>query len=390
MSAPTGTPPRGATELTGGRLADLARTSLHDRAGSGRTVRHDVVDASVQVRPREQADLRAYLPRVWGDRRLPSGERYYYPNVLGDYLREAYDGDGPPGSDPELLERHLFVDSPVTMAVLNPLTLGLLPDIDLLTAICSATNEWLASTWLDRPGADQRYRGSIRVAPGDAEAAVREIERWADDPRFVQVSVPLQSLQPYGKRSFWPIWRAAAERGLPVMIRADAETGVEFAPSASGYFRTFLGFASYQPLTLVNHLASLMVEGVFDDLPEFRVVFGDGGWDFAATMMWRMDKDYRPMRPDMPWMSRLPSEYLLDNVRFVSRLNEGPTDDALVDEWAVMSDAERVLLYGSGYPAWDFLPVDGLLPSADEHLRRRVLLENAHDLYRGLPTGGDR
>lgn len=390
MSTPAGAVRRGGTELAGGRLGDLARTSLLDHAGPERSLPHDVVDVSVQVRPRDQADLRAHLPRVWRDRRLPAGERYYYPNLLGDYVREAYEGDGPPGSDPELVGRHLFEGSPVTLAVLNPLTLGLLPDVDLLTAVCAATNEWLAGTWLDRPDAPQRYRGSIRVAPGDPDAAVREIQRWGDDARFVQVSVPLQSLVPYGKRSYWPVWRAAAERGLPVMIRADAETGVELAPSASGYLRTFLGFAAYQPLTLVNHLASFMVEGVFDDLPDLRVVFGDGGWDFAATMMWRMDKDYRPMRPDMPWMSRLPSEYLLDNVRFVSRLHEGPTDESVTDEWAVMSDARRVLLYGSSYPAWDFLPASGLLPTAGDELRRRVLLDNARDLYRGLPTGGDR
>lgn len=387
MTTGSSAPRTGATELVGGSLADLARTSLGDHAGPERLVQHDVIDASVQVRPHHLADLRARLPQVWRDRRLPAGERYYYPNLLGDYPRETYDGDGPPGSDPELLEKHLFDDSPVTLAVLNPLTLGLLPDIDLLSAICSATNQWLADTWLDRPGAERRYRGSIRVAPGDPEAAVREIERWADDPRFVQASVPLQSLQPYGRRNFRPIWRAAATHGLPVMIRADAETGVELAPSVSGYFRSFLAFSAYQPLTLINHLASFMVEGVFDELPGLKIIFGDGGYDFAATMMWRMDKDYRPMRPDMPWMSRLPSEYLLDNVRFVSRLMEGPTDETLAPQWAVMSDAERVLLYGSSYPAWDFLPVSGFFPGMGDDFRRRVLHDNAASVYRGLDQG---
>lgn len=390
MSAGTDNPARGGTELVGGSLAQLAKTSLKDNVTVGRLTNHEVVDASVQVRPRRQEDLRAHLPRVWRDRRLPAGDRYYYPNVLGDYVREAYDGDGPPGSDPALLERHLFEESGVTLAILNPLTLGLLPDIDLLSAICSATNDWLASTWLDLPNADQRYRGSIRVAPGDPEAAVREIERWANDPRFVQVSVPLQSLQPYGKRSFWPVWRAAAAHGLPIMVRADAETGVEFAPSPAGYFRTFLGFSAYQPMTLVNHLASLMVEGTFDAIPELKVVFGDGGYDLAATMMWRMDKDYRPMRPDMPWMSRMPSEYFLDNVRFVARLMEGPTDPSLVEEWTVMSDAADVLLYGSSYPGWDFLPPSGFFPGMDDDFRRQVMNQNARGLYRGLTEGSLR
>lgn len=380
----------GGTELVGGSLADLARSSLSDHSGPDHVMSVDAVDASVQVRPESQAALREFLPRVWRDRRLPFGERYYYPNPKGDYLREAYATGLPPGADPQLLQDHLFGASGVSLAVLNPLTLGLLPDGDLLAAICSATNEWLANTWLDRPEAASRYRGSIRVAPGEPETAVREIKRWADDPRFVQVSVPLQSLQPYGKRAFLPVWRTAAEYGLPIMIRADAETGVEFAPSPAGYFRSFMGFSAYQPLTFVNHLASFMVEGVFDDLPDLKVIFGDGGYDFATTMMWRMDKDYRPMRQDMPWMSKLPSEYLLTNIKFISRLMEGPTDDSIVGEWANMSDAGQVLVYGSSYPSWDYLPASGFFPTLGEDFRRRVMSENARELYRGLSDGAER
>jgi len=179
--------------------ATLATRSWHDRPDLCAPPPAGTIDACVHPRPRP-GELHAYLPRAWQGRRLPAGERYYYPNPVGDYLQESY-AAGLPGSDPALTASHVFTNG-VDQAVLLPLTLGLLPDIDLLSAICAATNEWLAATWLT----DARWKGTVRVAPSDPGAAVAEIERWAADPRFVQVGVPTQSMQLYGNRVFLPIW----------------------------------------------------------------------------------------------------------------------------------------------------------------------------------------
>lgn len=372
----------GGTELTGADPSRLATVSLATASVGGRPPSCGVIDAAVHVRPRSQGELRVYLPRIWQSRRLPSGDGYYYPNPLGAHLQETYGDAGPPGSDPDLLHRHLIADGNAEQVVLHPLTLGLLPDIDLVTAICSATNEWLAETWLGRYNTDGRYQGTIRVAPGDAAAAVAEIEKWAGHPHFVQIGVPTQSLQPYGKRAFWPVWEAAAAHGLPVAVHADVETGVEFAPTPAGYLHSFFGFSCLQPFTFVNHLASMMVEGVLDHLPSLRLVFADGGFDLLGPMMWRLDKDYRPMRVDMPWMKRLPSDYLAEQVRFVTDRMDGPIDADVASEWRSMVDADSLLVYGSNYPNWDFLHPGQVYPEADTAARERILRGNARELYR--------
>lgn len=373
---------RGGTELTGGDPSRLATASLATASQGGRPTPCGVVDASVHVRPRSQDEFREYLPRIWKGRRLPSGDGYYYPNPAGSHLKETYGAAGPPGSDPDLLHRHLVEGTGTEQVILHPLTLGLLPDIDLLSAICSATNEWLAQTWLTRYNAEGRFKGTIRVAPGDADAAVAEIEKWAGHPHFVQVGVPTQSLQPYGKRGFWPVWEAAAAHGLPVAVHADAETGVEFAPTPAGYLHSFLGFASFQPCTFVNHLVSMMVEGVLDHLPSLRLVFADGGFDLLGPMTWRLDKDYRPMRADMPWMKRLPSDYLAEHVRFVAHRMDGPADDDVAAEWLPMVGADSLLVYGSNYPNWDFLHPRLVYPEVEPAARERILRGNARELYR--------
>jgi predicted TIM-barrel fold metal-dependent hydrolase len=363
IDRPTGTI---SVDFQGLNQAELAVISFRNAKGGQPPSGQTIIDASVHPRPRP-GELQEYLPKIWKGRRLPLGERYYYPNPLGDYVKEAYGSGGPPGSDPDLVSRHLFDEAGISQAILLPLTLGLLPDIDLQAAVCSASNAWLAETWLGQYNAKGRYKGTIRVTPTHPDAAVAEIEKWADHPGFVQVGVPLQSMQLYGNRVFLPIWEAAARHNLPIVIHADAETGVEFAPTTAGYLRHYLGFVAYQPITFINHLTSFMANGVLDHLPSLRVVFADGGYDMCAPFIWRLDKDYRPMRGDMPWMKKLPSSYIKNQVRFVAHSLEGPEDPGILQEWLNISEAEHVLIFGSNYPYWNVLHPGAAFTGSIQH-----------------------
>ena len=118
-------------------------------------------------------------------------------------------GDGYPGSDPDTVARHLFTDGGVDYAILNPLTRGNIADYLLNSRICAAVNDWLLDRWLE-PDSTGRFLGTIRVNPEDVKGAVAEIERLAGHPKMVQVGIPLQSREPYGKPMFEPIWEAAA------------------------------------------------------------------------------------------------------------------------------------------------------------------------------------
>jgi predicted TIM-barrel fold metal-dependent hydrolase len=371
--------PEGAAsvDVQGLSPRDLAQISW---GGRGRAD-GPVIDCSVHPRP-TQGELRRFMPPLWRDRRLPMGERYYYPNPVGDYLKDSYPDSGPPGSDAALVSRHLFDEAGVEAAILLPLTLGLLPDPDLQAAICSATNAWLAETWLGPFNAHGRFRASIRVAPANPAAAVAEIEKWAGHPMVAQVAVPMQSMQLYGDPRFMPIWRAAAEAKLPVALHTEAESGVELAPTTLGYFRQFVAYAAYQPTTFINHLTNMMAGGVLDALPDLRLVFADGAWDIATPFLWRLDKDYRPMRPDMPWMTRLPSDYIAHHVRFVAHALEGPEDPALLEEWLGICDGGRTVIFGSNYPHWNIHHPAEAFAGIDAALRRRVMAETAAGLYR--------
>ena len=117
----------------------------------------------------------------------------------------------------------------------------------------SAANAWVAERWLD---ADPRYAGSLRVCVTDVPSALTEIERWAGDPRFVQLVVPLRAFQPYGDEGYFPIWQAAVEHDLPVAIFDDDATVVEHHETPVGALRYFSEKHALRPFAGIVHLAS--------------------------------------------------------------------------------------------------------------------------------------
>jgi predicted TIM-barrel fold metal-dependent hydrolase len=340
-----------------------------------------IVDACIHPLPRSDDELRRHMPEAWRRRLWPGPDRVVYQNPRDDYLEGSRPSEGPPGSDPGLVQEWLE-EHDVDCGVLLPLTRGLQHDPGLGSMICRATNDWLAETWLDGAGGDGRLRGSIRVNPEDPRHAVEEIERWAAHPGMVQVAIPLQASNYYGKHQYQDIWAAAAQHGLPVALQADWAPGMEYAPSPIGYFRDFAEFSSFYSCNFFYHLCSLMVEGVFDRLESLKVVFGDGGSDVLGSLIWRADAQWRSTRDEHPWMSSLPSSYLDAHVRFVSSAMEGPEAGERTPGWLEMIEGERLLVYGSHYPHWpSATPREIAPPEVSGEVRRRILGDNARALY---------
>jgi uncharacterized protein len=338
-----------------------------------------VIDANVQPHFSSNAEIRSYLPAAHRLRAIPDVEQQWYQAPGGDYRRDLY-GEHYPGSDPETVARHLFDDAGAQYAILNPLTRGNIADYLLNSRICAAVNDWLLDRWL-QPDTSDRFRGTIRVNPEDPKGAVAEIERLAVHPKLVQVGVPMQSREPYGKPMFEPIWEAAAAHGLPVAVHINGGNGVDYPPTFAGHAHTYPGYAAFMPLNYFVHLATLIVEGVFGRHPDLRFVFADGGYDILTPLMWRLDTFWLSMRDQTPWVDRYPSEYLPAHVRFCSSAFDGSTDAGQMQRWMEFSGKADLLMYGSGYPHWSTLAPDVAAAGLDIAQRDKVLWRNASELY---------
>ena len=330
-------------------------------------------------------ELRPYLPEAWHpflDGGGPGFAARYYANTgsgrMDDAVREE---DNLCAGDPDWVVQQLLVKYRIDLGVLTGSVIGLSVQHNarFLAALAGAYNDWTLEKWV-RPY--DCFKGSILVAPHDAEAAAREVHRLGDDPGMVQVLMASAARIPYGNPCYWPIYRAAVEHDLPVGIHVGAEgTGIANPPTPVGYPSTYLEFHTDHSLTMMAHCTSLLTEGVFEEFPTLRFAFIEGGVCWAPHVMWRLDRLYPALRREVPHLKRPPSEYLLGNCYFSTQPIEEPDDHRHLLQLLAMLQAERTVVFASDYPHWDF---DNPLMAFNHFppdLKRRIFVDNALDLY---------
>jgi predicted TIM-barrel fold metal-dependent hydrolase len=366
--------------------------------GKGESVR--TVDCDVHPHlPNGITDLLPYMPSAMRQRLAVGtgaswGREVYasqfsiphnnlYINPVGVMRRDASpEGGAAPASDPALVRRQLLEECGVDRAVLvggNVFGLGAMPDADIAAALAAAYNDWLSERWLEF---DPRFRGAIAVAPQDPVQAVAEIARSGNRPGMVGVYLPLINTL-MGDRHYYPIYQAAAERGLPILIHPNSVDGIYArAPTlAGGVFTYYTEW--HAALTEVFHanVISIICHGVFERWPSLRVLLNEGGFAWAPDVIWRLDKDWQALRDEVPWLRRRPSEYLFDHVRFTTQPMPEPERPEHLASLCEVIHAERTLCFSSDYPHWDFDNPLRSLQALPAHVRDRVRSTNAEELF---------
>jgi predicted TIM-barrel fold metal-dependent hydrolase len=255
-----------------------------------------------------------------------------------------------------------------------------MPDRHLGTALHAAHNEMMVSRWLESDEFGDRFRGTIRVNPDDITGALREIDKYKDHPRVVQIGIPLQSRELYGKPQFWPLWEAAVDAGLPVAVHIEVGSGIAFTPTPSGNTHTYEQYVSFMALNYLYHLMNMIAEGVFERLPALKFVWADGAADLLTPFIWRMDCFGRPHLEQTPWAPKMPSDYLPGHVYFVQGSLDGPGDVPFAGEWFGFSGKDDMVMFGSSYPHWQCNELK--VPSAfSAEQRDKLCWRNAAELY---------
>ena len=216
-----------------------------------------------------------------------------------------------PGSDPDIVGDQLFDERGVDVAILHPMTRGIMPDRHLGTAIAAGAQRddgvALARRRRLRAIGSAAPSGSI---PTTSPARCARSRSTQDHPTVVQIGVPLQSREVYGKPQYWPLWEAAVDANLPVAVHIEVGAGLSFAPTPSGVTRTYEQYVGFMALNYLYHLMNMIAEGVFERMPELKFVWADGAADMLTPFMWRMDCFGRPHLEQTPWAPKMPSDYL--------------------------------------------------------------------------------
>ena len=162
------------------------------------------------------------------------------------------------------------------------------------------------------------------VPTENAEAAVAEIERCADDPAFAQVFMLTRTAEPLGNRRYWPIYAAAERHGLPVGLHVFGSGG--HAYTGTGWPSYYVEEGAGHSTSCQTAVTSLVIEGVFERFPRLKVVMIEGGFAWLPALTWRLDKLFERMRSEVPHLKKKPSEYIREHIWVTTQPMEEPQD----------------------------------------------------------------
>jgi hypothetical protein len=345
------------------------------------------IDCDVHPTVPDLKALYPYLDEVWREsietRGILSLESASYPPNAPITARPEWRGaNGQAATSAADIGRHVFDRFKSSLAILNCLYgVQLVTNEDMAVAFTRALNAWLAKEWLDR---EARLRASIVVPMQNVEAAVEEIERWADDRRFVQILVLAMQEVPLGRRQFWPIYAAAERHKLPLGIHAGSS--YRHPVTALGWPSYYVEDYAAQAQGFQSQVASLISEGVFAKFPALKVVLMESGVTWLPGFLWRFSKYWRGLRTEVPWVDRPPDEIVRAHFRLTLQPFDAPAKPEIVERAVEHLRSEDMLLYSSDFPHWQFDGDDPVPVGIPEGVRRKILVENPLATYDRLKS----
>jgi predicted TIM-barrel fold metal-dependent hydrolase len=351
------------------------------------TSRDGPIDCDIHPAVPGIKSLLPYLPGHWAEAAVDQGfvdmEPALYPvnspiTARPDWRPKT--GSGKAGADLTQVREQALDAFGSTIAICNCVYgVHLLFNRDMAAAFATAVNDWIAHEWLAK---EPRLRASIVVPLQAPDRATEEVERLAPDRRFVQVLMPVSAEMPLGKPFYWPIYAAAERHGLPIGIHAG---------TMSRHPTTALGWPSYQTEDYIAQAqafqtatASLVAEGVFVKFPDLKVVYLESGFTWLPACLWRMDKYWKGLRKEIPWVDRPPTEIVRDHVRLTLQPIDAPPDGDVLERLFDQLGSDELLLYSTDYPHWQFDGTDVLPTSLSRSLARKIQIDNPRATYRKL------
>jgi predicted TIM-barrel fold metal-dependent hydrolase len=289
---------------------------------------------------------------------------------------------GKPGSDFEQFKAQALDGFGSQLAICNVLYgAQAVHDPYMALSFCRAINDWIATEWLAR---DPRLRASMVIPLQAPDLAIEEIERLASDKRFVSILVLAQGEDLLGRRQYWPIYKLAEQHQLPLAIHAGSQ--YRMAPSSIGWPSYRYEYYLAEAQAFQAQLLSLVLEGVFGKFPKLKVVLMESGVSWLPAFMWRANKTWKGVRVEVPWVERPPADIMRDHVRLTAQPFDSPPDGASVEQLIDQIGSDKMLLFATDYPHWQFDGADAMPQHIPASIANRMRNENPLETFPRLQT----
>jgi predicted TIM-barrel fold metal-dependent hydrolase len=351
------------------------------------------IDCDIHPGLPAMTELLPFLPDYWRDQfenrhidKLAFNLTSYPPNSPLTARPDWRTASGQPGGGLDMIRKNVLDAFGLRFAICNMLHGAIaLYNEDMAAAICSAVNDWTAKELLDR---EPRLRASILIAPHNPAHAVKEIERLAADRRFVQVLLPVMGDMLLARRIYWPIYAAAEKHGLAVGVHAGST--YRWAPTPSGWPAHRVEDYVAQSAAFEGQLVGFLAEGVFQEYPKLKLVLIESGFTWLPSLLWRTGKEWRGIRTEVPWIDRPPQDIIREQVRLTLQPVDAPKDDpAILTRTLEHIGSDRMMLFSSDYPHWQFDGDDVLPDGLPASMIRNLLMDNALETYPRLRAEAD-
>jgi uncharacterized protein len=276
----------------------------------------------------------------------------------------------------------------VDMGVLFPdhfLKLPVISQVDYASALARAYNAWLLAEWCSP---ETGLLGCILACPQDPEDAAREIEKYAVEPGMVGVFLPCAGLERlWGHRQYDPIYEAAQEADLPVLMHSVTVVHPVFPFNTHGFETEFGRHICSHTFSMMANIVHMITTGVPVRFPGLKVAVTEAGISWVPFLMYKMDKEYVERRREVPFLEDKPSTYL-KKMYFATQPVEEPENPSDLVTMMKLYDGENSTIFASDWPHHDFDHPSKVhqIPFTNE-VRRKVFGENALRLFNIDPNG---
>ena len=349
-----------------------------------------LIDCDIHTRPNTNADLKPYLSQRWWDHLNTYGFRLRHGFTKGHPYPKSQPGNGArrdawppngaaPGSDLAFMQAQHLDHYGIDFGIMNPLSPTGQGDQnpEFSAAMATCANDWQIDLFTSK---DPRLKASIVVPYENAAASKAEIRRHAGNRDFAHVLMMSRPAEAHGRRRYWPIYEAACEAGLPIGIHVFGYSG--YASSNTGWLSYYVEEMTEHETSCSALVMSMIMEGVFEEFPDLKVVLIEAGFAWLPALGWRLDRNWRRLEAEVPHVKKLPSEYIRQHFWISTQPMEEPEHAAdLIDVIDWIGD-DRIL-FASDYPHWDFDDPHFAIPTTlGEERRARIFAGNARALYK--------
>ena len=102
-------------------------------------------------------------------------------------------------------------------------------------------------------------------------------------------------------------------------------------------------------------LNSMVVEGVFVKYPSLKVGgLIESGVTWLPASLWRLDKTWRGVRAETPWLEELPTETVRNHVRLTLQPFDAPPTEPAMLTLLEQLGSDKMLMFSSDYPHWHY------------------------------------